>query len=105
MKLHMLCATNRVPISYELTPANVADVELTEELFAEANLPSTEKLAHKVFGAPCGRRPPCAWTCEIPRLVGRRVGRDARRAGQLTAVRVFQVVVDEVLPGTGDRLY
>ena len=40
-------------------------------------------------------------------------GRDAKgiasrlgwRAGQLTAVRVFQVVVDEVLPGTGDRLY
>ena len=53
----MLCATNRVPVSYALTPANVAEVELTEELFAEANLPSTEKLAYKVFRAPCGRRP------------------------------------------------
>jgi Transposase DDE domain len=38
MKLHLLCATNRVPISYELTAANVADICLTEELIAEANL-------------------------------------------------------------------
>jgi hypothetical protein len=29
VKLHLLCATNRVPISYELTPANVAEVRLT----------------------------------------------------------------------------
>lgn len=34
VKLHMLCATNRVPLSYELTPANVAEVSLTEELLA-----------------------------------------------------------------------
>jgi hypothetical protein len=38
VKLHLLCAANRVPISYELTPANVADVSLTEELLAEAKL-------------------------------------------------------------------
>jgi hypothetical protein len=38
VKLHMLCATNGVPISYELTPANVADVSLTEELIDEAKL-------------------------------------------------------------------
>jgi hypothetical protein len=38
VKLHLLCATNRVPISYQLTPANVADVCLTEELIAEAAL-------------------------------------------------------------------
>ena len=38
VKLHLLCATNRVPISYELTPANTAEVSLTEELLAEANL-------------------------------------------------------------------
>ena len=37
VKLHLLCATNGVPISYELTPANVAEVRLTEELLAEAN--------------------------------------------------------------------
>ena len=36
VKLHLLCATNGVPLSYELTPANVADVSLTEELVAEA---------------------------------------------------------------------
>jgi Transposase DDE domain len=36
VKLHVLCSTNRVPVSYELTPANVADVSMTEELIAEA---------------------------------------------------------------------
>ncbi len=35
MKLHLLCSTNRVPISYELTPANVADISLTDELINE----------------------------------------------------------------------
>ena len=38
VKLHLLCATNRVPVSYELTPANVAEVGLTEELLSEAAL-------------------------------------------------------------------
>jgi hypothetical protein len=38
VKLHVLCSTNGVPVSYELTPANVADVSLTEELIAEAAL-------------------------------------------------------------------
>jgi DDE family transposase len=38
VKLHLLCSTNRVPISYELTPANVADISLTEELINEAAL-------------------------------------------------------------------
>ncbi len=48
VKLHLLCATNRVPISYELTPANVADVSLTEELLAEAKL--GEEAARRVLG-------------------------------------------------------
>lgn len=38
VKLHLICATNRVPVSYELTPANTADLSLTEELLAEADL-------------------------------------------------------------------
>src|SRR5918997_6656174 len=38
VKLHLLCATNRVPISYEVTAANVADISLTEELINEAAL-------------------------------------------------------------------
>ena len=33
-----LCATKRIPISYELTTANVADISLSEELLAEAAL-------------------------------------------------------------------
>ncbi len=36
VKLHLLCATNRVPLSYELTSANIADISLTEGLLAEA---------------------------------------------------------------------
>jgi Transposase DDE domain len=48
VKLHLLCATNGVPISYELTPANVAEVRLTEELLAEANL--GDDLARRFFG-------------------------------------------------------
>jgi hypothetical protein len=48
VKLHLICATNRVPVCYELTPANVAEITMTEELLAEANL--SEGLARKVFG-------------------------------------------------------
>jgi hypothetical protein len=48
VKLHLLCATNRVPICYELTPANVADLSLTEELCAEAKL--GEEVARKLLG-------------------------------------------------------
>lgn len=39
-KLHLLCSTNRVPLSYELTPASAADVLLVEELLDEARLGS-----------------------------------------------------------------
>jgi Transposase DDE domain len=38
VKLHLICATNGIPLSYELTPANVADVSLAEELITEASL-------------------------------------------------------------------
>ena len=38
VKLHLICATNGVPLSYELTPANVAQLTLTEELLEEAAL-------------------------------------------------------------------
>jgi hypothetical protein len=48
VKLHLICATNRVPISYELTPANIADVSLTEELLAEAAL--GEGVARRLLG-------------------------------------------------------
>jgi hypothetical protein len=48
VKLHLLCATNRVPISYELTPANTADLSLAEELVAEADLGG--EVARKLLG-------------------------------------------------------
>jgi hypothetical protein len=38
VKLHLICATNGIPLCYELTPANVADVSLAEELITEAAL-------------------------------------------------------------------
>jgi hypothetical protein len=38
VKLHLICSTNRVPISYELTAANVADALLVRELVAAAGL-------------------------------------------------------------------
>jgi hypothetical protein len=47
VKLHMLCATNRVPISYELTTANTAEVHLTKELLDEAKL--GEEVARKLL--------------------------------------------------------
>ena len=49
VKLHLLCATNRVPLSYELTAANVAEIKLTEELLAEAGL-GEEGPARRLFG-------------------------------------------------------
>jgi hypothetical protein len=48
VKLHLLCSTNRVPLSYELTPANAADVRLVEELLAEARL--GDAVARRLFG-------------------------------------------------------
>jgi len=48
VKLHLLCASNRVPISYELTPANVTDVSLSDEFLAEAKL--EEGVARRLLG-------------------------------------------------------
>ncbi len=48
VKLHLLCSTNRVPICYELTAANVAEIRLVGELLSEAGL--GEDLARKLLG-------------------------------------------------------
>ena len=48
VKLHLICSTNRVPLSYEMTSANVADVLLVEELLADAAL-EEGKLARRLF--------------------------------------------------------
>ena len=48
VKLHVICATNRVPISYELTPANAADIGLVEELLVKADL--GEEVARGLLG-------------------------------------------------------
>lgn len=49
VKLHLLCSTNRVPLSYEMTAANVADVLLVEELLAAAAL-EEGTVARRLFG-------------------------------------------------------
>src|SRR3954451_6557667 len=49
VKLHLVCTTNRVPVCYELTAANVAEVRLVGELLAEAGLPG-EDLVRKLLG-------------------------------------------------------
>jgi Transposase DDE domain len=49
VKLHLLCSTNRVPISYEMTAANVADALLVGELLAESGLGEGE-VARKLLG-------------------------------------------------------
>ena len=48
VKLHLICCTDRVPLSYELTAANVAEVSLTKELLEGANL--GEDVARRLFG-------------------------------------------------------
>ena len=49
-KLHLLCATNRVPLSYELTPANVADVRLVREELLEGAGLDGGAVARRLFG-------------------------------------------------------
>ena len=48
--LHLLCSTNRVPLSYELTAANAADVLLVRELLAGAGLLDEGGVARRLFG-------------------------------------------------------
>ena len=49
VKLHLICSTKRVPISYELTATNVADVLLVRELLAGAGLEEGE-VARRLLG-------------------------------------------------------
>jgi hypothetical protein len=60
VKVHMLCATNRVPVSYELTAASTADVMLVEELLDAAQL--GDATASRLFGDLAYRAPNCART-------------------------------------------
>ncbi len=48
-KLHLVCSTNRVPLSYELTAANAADVLLVRELLAGAGLEEGD-VARRLLG-------------------------------------------------------
>ena len=48
VKLHLVCSTNRIPLSYELTAANVAEIKLTKELLGAAKLEGSP--ARRLFG-------------------------------------------------------
>lgn len=50
VELHLLCSTNRVPPSYELTAANAADVRLVRELFLAGSGLEKEGVARRLFG-------------------------------------------------------
>ncbi len=80
VKLHLLCSTNRVPLSYELTAANAADVLLVEELLDEARLGCGT--ARRLFGNLAYRSGPLK-----DALVGRGVLLGAERADRRPAVR------------------
>jgi hypothetical protein len=68
VKLHLLCATNRVPLSYELTAANVAEVGLTEELLAAtAGLGQENGLARRLLGDLLAYRSEGHWRQPWPR--------------------------------------
>jgi hypothetical protein len=49
VKLHLICSTNRVPLSYELTAANAADVLLVRELLEGAGLEEGD-VARRLLG-------------------------------------------------------
>ncbi len=55
VKLHLICSTNRVPVSYELTAANAADVTLVRELLADSGL-EEGGVARKLLGDLAYRR-------------------------------------------------
>jgi hypothetical protein len=48
LKPHLICSANRVPVSYELAPANIPEVLLVEGLLDEARL--GEGTARRLFG-------------------------------------------------------
>ena len=51
VKLHLLCATDRIPLSYELTAANIAEVKLTGELLvAGTGFEQETDLVRTLFG-------------------------------------------------------
>ncbi len=90
VKLHLLCATNRVPVSYELTPANTAEVLLVRELLEGVGLPAggaARRLLGATWPTAAGRsrgswpRAACSWRPRGP-TGGRRSGSRWRSASR-----------------------
>jgi hypothetical protein len=100
VKLHLLCSTNRVPLSYELTPANVADVSLAEELVAEAAL--GDGVARRLLGD-------LAYSSEALRKALAEVGillateRSERRAGARQHIEIAFASLKRIF-GLGETL-
>ena len=97
VKLHLLCAANRVPISYELTSANVSDVSLTEELITEAKL--EEGVVRRLLGDLAYRSQELKKAlAEVGILLA--TERSERRAGVRQQV---EIALSEARSGLGDR--
>ncbi len=105
VKLHLICATNPVPISYdELTPANAADVGLVEELLAEADLLGAgEEVARKLLGDLLAYRnrelEEELAECGIMVVTGEAAG--ARRPGVRQQVEIAFSSLKRVFSGSG----
>jgi len=101
VKLHLLCSTNRVPLSYELTAANAADVLLVRELLAGAELEETG-VVRRLFGDLAYRSGELG-----EELAGRGVLLLAERAGRRPPIRQQVEVCFAVLKrafGMGETL-
>ena len=92
VKLHLVCATNRVPISYEITPANTPEVLLTEELLDAAGL--DDGTARRLLGDLAYRSGALAGA-----LAEREVLLSAERADRRPAVRQQVEVCFSALKG------
>jgi hypothetical protein len=94
VKLHLLCATNRVPLSYELTAANTADVLLVRELLAGADL-KEDGVARRLVGDLAYRSGPLG-----EELAEHGVLLAVERADRRPAIRQMAEVCFAALKGT-----
>ena len=101
VKLHLLCATNRVLLSYEMTPANVAEVLLIGELLAEANL--GDGVARKLLGDLAYRSEPLKKELAEVGILLITGEASARRAGVRQRVEIALASLKRVF-GLGETL-
>lgn len=110
VKLHLLCATNRVPVSYELTAANVAEVRVVGELLDSARL--REGLARRLLGdlayrsEELGETLASAWVSLVTERSRQHGGRQQVEIAFPTLKRVFGIerTLAKTLVGLATRI-